>query len=149
MENRYQVRSSTKLIEVNNIVGENSLISFFRSAISFKSIEEVFEKIKELRPNIIILDSAKKSAKLHHFQGKYNHVFNTLIALADIDLGQIADDVNDEIRKKEFYKSCGFDISDESTKTMQKSSCVRLREFVIPGKGKEVFEWHVKIGPKT
>lgn len=149
VENSYKVQNSSKSIEVKNIVGENSLISYFRSSITFKTIDEVFERIEELRPNIIILDSAKKSAKMHHFQGKYNYVFDTLIALEDIELGLMADGVNDEIRKIEFYKYCGFDISGESTKTMQKSSCVRLREFVIHGKGKKVFEWHAKIGTKT
>ncbi|MED4454875.1 hypothetical protein [Metabacillus fastidiosus] len=149
VESNYKVQNSSNSIEVKNIMGENSLISYFRSSISFKTIDEVFERIEELRPNIIILDSAKKSAKMHHFQGKYDAVFDTLLALEDIELGLMADGVNDEIRKVEFYKYCGFDISGESTKTMQKSSCVRLREFVIPGRGKEVFEWHAKIGVKT
>ena len=146
VDNSYLIQNSIKSIEVKNIIGESLLMDYFRSIISFKTIDEVFDRLEELRPNIIILDSAKKSAKMHHFYGKYNHVYDTLIALEDIDIHLILEGVNDEIRKKEFYIHSGYEISGESTVTMQKASCVRIREFVVPGKSKELFEWHVKIG---
>ncbi|MGE7219226.1 hypothetical protein ACQKJC_22340 [Priestia koreensis] len=145
----YKVESQSKSIEVSNIIGEKALQSFLSSSISFKTIDEVFERIEEQYSNIVILDSARKSARTHHFQGKFNHVFNTLIALEEVEMSLMADGVNDEIRKDKFYQHCGFEISGESTKTMSKPSCVRIREFVIPEKGKKKFEWHAKIGIKT
>lgn len=149
VENKYEIHSNKQSIEVKNIIGETPLLDYFRSEISFKTIDEVFGRLEELKPEIIILESAKKSAKLHNFYGNYIHVFNTLVALADIEFALLGEGVNDELRKKEFYKQSGFEISGESSKTMQKTTCVRQREYLVPEKGKKIFEWHIKIGTKT
>lgn len=149
IENKYEIQSSKHAVEVSNIIGETQLKDYFRSEIAFKTIDDVFDKLEEMRPDIIILESAKKSAKLHNFYGNYNQVYDTLVALAETELSLLGEGVNDEIRKREFYKFSGFEISGESSKTMQKTTCVRQREFNIPERGKVIFEWHVKIGTKT
>lgn len=146
---KYTVTDSTVEMNIRNFLGLEPLTGHFEENKHFSSILEVFEMIESDFPNIIILDSAKKSARKHNFQNQFQAAYESIIALDRIELSQLLDGYHSEERKQIFYQEVGYEISEESTKTMQMSSCVREREFRIPDKGAKVFEWHIKIGRFT
>ncbi|HDR7323222.1 hypothetical protein JDS97_28515 [Bacillus cereus group sp. N18] len=137
-------------LEIKNIIGEEKLIEHIRYSEPFDKIEEVFERIEEDSQRIVILDSAKKSAKRHDFQKAYIAVYRTILALEETELLSLKKkEEQEESRKDNFFKTTGYEISGESQKTMRISKFRREREFNIPSSGKQLFEWHIKIGLKT
>jgi len=58
----------------------------------------------------------------------------------------VLEGVSDEVRTKVFFEETGFEISRESDMTLKVRRYRAEREFIVPGLGKQLFEWHVKIG---
>ncbi len=146
---KYHISEDYHSHEVDNYIGKDELPAYFESIDRPNNIEDVFRKVSEKRSNIVILDKAKKSARQHNFQGRFSDVMNGLLALVDIELKLLLEDVSDEERKKIFLDETRLKISGESDETLKVRKYKTERECVIPGLGKEVFEWHVKIGNKT
>ena len=112
------------------------------------SIQDVFMKIEEERESLIILTSARKSANRHNFKGNFTVVYNLLLALQDFELNSDSHEMS-ESREDYFYRNTGFQISKESATTLDVKRFRQEREFIIPGEGKKLFEWHIKIGNDT
>ncbi|PGW26861.1 hypothetical protein [Bacillus cereus] len=149
LENKYIVNNSAREVNVQNFLGLDALGRYFEGAKQPASISEVFELIESEFPNIIILESAKKGARKHNFQNQFQAVYDSIVALDQVELPGLLDGYVSEERKQIYYETVGYEISEESTKTMQMRSCVSEREFRIPDKGTEIFEWHIKIGRFT
>lgn len=142
----YTVSENYDSIEIKNITGQLGLQYFIQSSIQFNSIEDVFDQIEF--NNIVILDNAKKSSKRHDFQGRFSDVFDGMVAL-DIELQLLKEGVPAEVRKKTYFQETGFEISEESSKTLGNEKYRKEREIVVPNMGKKLFEWHIKIGNQT
>ncbi|NQX62891.1 hypothetical protein [Paenibacillus qinlingensis] len=146
IESNYKVSTNSKSLEIINCIGIPSLESFFEKNLILKNIFDVFNEITKRISKIIILPSAIKSARQHNFHGRYSEVLYTILAL-EIDLKLLEDNVNDKERMKFYKMETGFDISGESNETLNRKRYEAQRLFVVPGLGKKLFEWHIKIGP--
>lgn len=138
---------TNKNLNIRNIIGNEEILNYYESECQFKNIDSVFTKIKEGTENIVILLEAKKSARNHDFKSRYEDVYNSIIALENVELECLLQGVNDEVRKEKFYEEVGLRISSESYRTMNRYR--DDRQITIPGKGKKIFEWHIKIGSNT
>lgn len=145
-DNQYTVSKNMDSFEIKNVTGLLGLTQYIQSKIYLISIDDVFSLIQE--KNIIILDSAKKSSNRHDFQGRYRDVYNGIIAL-NTELQLLCEGVPAEVRKTIYFTETGFEISEESSKTLENGRYRREREFNIPDIGKKLFEWHIKIGNQT
>jgi len=130
--------------EINNIRGITCLNSYIKGLVIFKVIEDVFEVIGNKLQNIVILENARKSAKKHDFQEKYDIIYKTIEMVAELELQS---HISIEKKQEEFKKKTGCEISGESQTTLSTPRYRREREFNIPDIGKKLFEWHIKIGP--
>ena len=146
INNEYEVSYKGNSSIIKNVIGGVALETELKFGQNFRDIFEVFNKIESTYSNIVILEDAKKSARNHHFQNEYESVYKCIIGLNDVDLPLILDRISGEQRKELFYQEVGYEISEESTRTMKIQMCRSEREFLIPGKGREIFEWHIKIG---
>lgn len=131
--------------DIINIIGEDELEKYFNHQLRFASIKEVFQAIESKYDNIIIFDSAVKSSKKHDFRGFYVQVYNGICSLSECELSGVLNGYNEERRKADFYTSCGLEISKESSETLNIDKYKKEREFLIPGSGRTLFEWHIKI----
>ena len=134
---------------VANLTGKRELENYLMTLVKLISIADVFLKLEKNFPNIIILGDAKKSAQKHNFYGCYNSVYETIAALESIELQALENGATTENRQETFKKITGFDISGESENTLRVPRYYREREFTIPGVGKKLFQWHIKIGQQT
>lgn len=149
VSSRYEVKGYGEAevdFEVINFMGEEGLESYVKRNMIFHSINDVFTAIEQTRKNIVILENAKKSAKKHDFRGSCREVYNAICSLEDVELPALLSGENDENRRSLYYSSCSIEISKESSETLNVERYRKEREFVIPGKGKMVFQWHIKIG---
>jgi hypothetical protein len=129
---------------VRNIRGINQLEGFISELNPISNINEVFNTLNIA--NIVILESAVKSSRKHNFEGRFQDIKNALITLSNTELPLISEGANEELRKRRFKETCGYEISKESTITVNHPRYKREREFIIPETGKVLFEWHIKIG---
>lgn len=142
---KYSVRDCRCCFRIKNIIGCNELIRCLNTEEKFRSINDVFDKIEASSKNIIILESARKSAKKHDFRDCLDDVFNGIMGLYSIELPMLRKGIQGEKRKEEFQKSCKLEISKESEETLNIERYKREREFNIPKLGKVLFDWHIKI----
>lgn len=147
--NKYTLIENFISHEVQNIFGEEGLTTYSQQTLALNNIEDVYEEISNVKGNIIILESARKSARRHDFQSRFLDVYKAIIALDEIELSLLKEATDEERRLRIFQQETGFEISRESIKTLNVQRYRTEREFNIPGHGKEVFEWHVKIGNST
>jgi len=131
--------------EVFNVIGEKGLEEFFSKSCNFNTVQEVFDNLQKKYDGLIILDSAKKSAKKHDFRGCYLEVYQAICNLVDIELPMLLVGENDEIRKSKFRIASGMEISKETSETLAINRYRKEREFVIPKLGKVLCQWHVKV----
>lgn len=141
----YSVRDYRSCFCIQNIIGCDELISRMNTAEKFKNINDVFDKIEAASKNIVILESARKSAKKHDFRDCLDDVFNGIMGLYNIELPMLRRGIQGEKRMEEFQKGCRLEISKESEETLNIERYKREREFNIPRKGKVLFDWHIKI----
>lgn len=141
---RYKLKSSALELDVENIIGLQNLDRYFDRNQSFNNIFDVLHSFEN--SNLVILESARKSARSHNFIGRYSDVFLALKTLETVELPLLLESTNEERRKQIFFEECGFEISKESTTTMKHPRYLRERMFVVPQIGKVPFEWHIKIG---
>lgn len=134
--------------EVLNSIGLQGVSRTFLQMLSFQSIEEVFNRVEEDNANIIILPDARKSARRHAFKGKYLKVYKLICALYEIELSGDYKRVSEK-KEIDFYKVTSCEMSPESPETLKVRRYRQEREFVVPNRGKELFEWHIKIGHDT
>ena len=131
--------------EVLNYIGEIGLEQFFLERCSFKSVQEVFENLEKRYQCLVILDSAKKSAKKHDFRGDYQEVYEAISNLVEVELPMLMEGENDELRKSKFRMSCGMEISKETSETLAVDRYRKEREFNLPQLGKVLCQWHIKL----
>lgn len=141
----YSVRDYMYCFRIKNIIGCDELTRCLNTEEKFRSINDVFDKIEASSKNIIILESARKSAKKHDFRDCLEDVFNGVMGLYSIELPMLRKGIQGEKRKEEFLKSCKLEISKESEETLNIERYKREREFNIPKLGKVLFDWHIKI----
>jgi hypothetical protein len=141
----YSVRDCRCCFRIKNIIGCDELTRCLKAEERFRSINDVFHKIEASSKNIIILESARKSAKKHDFRDCLDDVFNGIMGLYSIELPMLRKGIQGEKRKEEFQKSCKLEISKESEETLNIERYKREREFNIPKLGKVLFDWHIKI----
>lgn len=146
-QKQFAISLSDEELEVSNSIGLHGLEHTLLKLLSFQTITDVFEKIEE-NTSIIILGEARDSAKRHNFKGNYRGVYRLITLLYEMEFTKVSEEIS-ESKEDVFYKMTGFKISPESSATMSHRRYRSEREFVIPGKGKEVFEWHIKIGHDT
>ncbi|MBG9611823.1 hypothetical protein ABE15_00925 [Bacillus cereus] len=142
----YTVTHNSNSLDVKNHIGLSSLTNFFESQLTLRSINDVFKEIDKRTNKIKLLSEAIKSARLHNFHRKFSDVLSTILALETVDLALLKEGTNDIARMKAYQSSTGFKISGESEETLNKDRYEAQRTFVIPGMGKRLFEWHIKIG---
>lgn len=136
--------------EVFNYIGENGLEELFLRRCNFKTVNEVFDDLQKKYDCLIILDSAKKSAKKHDFRGCYSDIHEAIGKLIEIELPMLLVGENDEVRKRKFHSGCGMEISKETSETLAVDRYRKEREFIIPEVGKVLCQWHIKLhGNKT
>ena len=145
-ERKYYISENFTFHEVDNYISWDGLPQYFEGIDNPADINNVFEILETKRSNIKILEKAKKSAKQHNFQGRFLDVLRVIYALEDIELKSVLEGVPDEVRTKVFFEETGFEISRESDMTLKVRRYRAEREFIVPGLGKQLFEWHVKIG---
>ena len=145
----YTLTGSAGILKVKNLTSEPGLLNFFKSDVVFNCIDDVFTMLNPQNNCIHILDSARKSAAKHNFFGCYQEVFTTIMALEKIELNLLLNNENTEKRKSAFMQATGFEISEESSATLNIARYRKQREFVIPSQGNKLFEWHIKIGNHT
>ncbi|WP_146189985.1 hypothetical protein [Paenibacillus elgii] len=145
----YTVFGATHSLEIQNCIGLARVEHFFENNLILKCIEDVYDQINIRSKKVKVLPSAWKSAKLHNFYGRYPEVLYTILALETIDLTLLKGNINDKERVKEYKAETGFEISRESNGTLNRKRYEAQRLFVIPGLGRKLFEWHIKIGPYT
>jgi len=141
--NRY-IDSEVKF-EIFNYLGETGLEQFFSESCSFKTVQEVFDNLEKRYECLVILDSAKKSAKKHDFRGAYLEVYEAISKLIDIELPMLITGENDEVRKNKFHLACGMEISKETSETLAVDRYRKEREFNLPQLGKVLCQWHIKV----
>ena len=131
--------------EVINILGERGLEEFFSRQCSFKTIQEVFDNLEKKYDSLIVMDSAKKSAKKHDFRGGLLDIYQAVSKLVEIELPGLLAGENDEIRKSRFRADSGMEISKETLETLAVDRYRKEREFNIPELGKVLCQWHIKV----
>lgn len=144
----FTLKIEETVLAINNVCGLINFERFLHELNPLMSIQDVFKKIEEEKESLIILPSAKKSANRHNFKGNFTVVYKLLLALHDFELNSNSNEMR-ESREDYFYRKTGFQISKESTATLDVKRFRQEREFIIPGDGKKIFEWHVKIGNDT
>lgn len=144
-ESEYLLNGQAGEYKIQNRKGEDEMISLINERLSFNCIDEVFSELSSRNENIVILRSAIKSAKKHDFRGSYGIVFMGIEALYNIELNNIIEGMNDERRKIDFYSKTIIEISGETDDTLGIERYKKEREFTVPGIGKKLFEWHLKI----
>jgi len=144
-ERTYQVRNIDNFVDILNFKGKNELLSYLNSLLKFRNIEEVFELIERETENIIILYSARRSARKHDFRSFCSVVYFAIMGLEDTELDMILQDKNEIDRKKVFLEKYHLEISRETSTTLKSRSCLKIRSFDVPGQGNQLFEWHIKI----
>jgi hypothetical protein len=144
-QKQYTTFNGERRQSVHNIIGCETLQEYFKSQYTFKCINDVFEKIEEEFKNIVILDNAKKSARKHDFRSCFDNIYNGILGLYKIELPLLVKGVNDEKRKEVYFERLKMEISKESEETLNIERYRREREFVIPRRGKVLFEWHIKF----
>lgn len=147
-EEKYEVKKYVdKNVSFNilNIKGEQSLNFYFTNKDVYKNISQVFESIEKKNPEVILLVSARKSAKKHDFRECFDEIYKAIEVLAKAELPLLLMGENDELRKKVLHLQYGIEISKESAETLSIERYKKEREFIIPGRGTELFQWHVKI----
>lgn len=131
--------------EVWNIKGVEQLEKYLKDKCKFSSIEEAFDVLEEELPGVVILNSARKSAKKHDFRGGFKQIYETIKVLWQEELGMLLKGVSDEERKRILLENYGVDISRESIETLNIERYKREREFMLPSGRKKLFEWHAKL----
>lgn len=145
---KYLIRDESEEHEVNNLIGLDGINTFFKDKFVPNKIEDVITQINKEQQNIVFLDSARKSAEMHDFMGRFIDVYKAINALNG-ELELIKKGINTFERQQSFTQITGFEISAESDRTMRNRKYKREREFLIQNRGVEIFEWHIKIGNKT
>lgn len=144
----YTVANPSFSLDIKNFIGLPSLEQFFKNHLVLSNISDVFTEINKRTDRIKILPSAVKSSKQHNFHGRFSDVLDTLLALETIDLALLKEGVNDKKRMELFHSETSFKISGESEETLSRGRYEAQRTFFIQSLGrKELFEWHIKIGP--
>lgn len=128
-----------------NIKGEQGLDFYANNNYIYKNIFEVFKNIEKNNHEVVLLPSAKKSAKKHDFRDSLEEIYKAIEILSKAELPLLLMGENDELRKKILHLKYGIDISKESVETLSIERYKKEREFIIPGRGTELFQWHVKI----
>ena len=147
-EEKYEVKKYVDRnvnFNITNIKGEEGLNFYFSSKEVYKNIHQVFESIENNHQEVVLLPAAKKSAKKHDFKDCFEEIYRAIEILAKVELPLLLKGENDEIRKKTLRLQFGIEISKESAETLGIERYRREREFIIPGRGTELFQWHVKI----
>ncbi|MCX6583421.1 MAG: hypothetical protein NT166_24865 [Candidatus Aminicenantes bacterium] len=144
----YKLSSENRSQDILNLVGKEKLLRHLENCLSFNSIDEVFQEIIKTVPAIEILDSARKSAKKHHFKGAFVDVYKTVCNLKS-EMSLLIAGIPDRKRIEAFFHQTGFEISGESDSTLGNPKYRRHREFTIESKGKVLCDWHIKIGNET
>lgn len=145
----YEVSTGTFTHKIENHIGMEGISTYFENNFVPVNSKDIFRKVEEQYNDIVILDSAKKSAEQHNFMGRFNEIYKAIIALKDVELSLLSEGASIADRKKLFYENTGFEISPETDKTLKTPKYRREREFIIPEAGKVLFEWHIKIGNST
>jgi hypothetical protein len=145
---KYTLSSESRSLDIFNLVGREKLLHYLENRLSFNSIDEAFQEIIKTVPAIVILDSAKKSAKKHHFKGAFVDVYKTVCALKS-EMSLLIEGIPDRKRIETFFHQTGFEISGESDSTLGNPKYRKHREFTIESKGKVLCDWHIKIGNET
>jgi hypothetical protein len=143
-EEKYILTSSISSTEISNFKG---IINLEKLLIKFKDVQVLFDYIQKQRENIIILDSAGKSAKKHDFRSFLPDVYYGITGLEETELPLVLNNENESKRIELFYEKYRLEISKETSVTL--SIYAEDRTFEIPGRGEEIFEWHIKIGRHT
>lgn len=138
---QYDVFVDGQSFSVQNLLGVEGVLQYYDECSPLMSIADVFEKVENEFLDIVILPSAKKSAARHHFKSQFAEVYSVLMNLHHLVL-----DDKQAMTEQNFYERTGFKISDESDATLQVRRLRQEGEFVIPGLGKKLFSWHIKIG---
>jgi len=144
----YKLSSENRSQDILNLVGKEKLLRHLETCLSFNSIDAVFQEIIKTVPAIDILDSARKSAKKHHFKGAFVDVYKTVCALKS-EMSRLISGIPDRKRIEAFLQQTGFEISGESDSTLGNPKYRKYREFTIESKGKVLCDWHIKIGNET
>jgi hypothetical protein len=147
-EEKYEVKEYVDRnvnFNILNIKGEQRLNFYFNNKEIYKNIYQVFENIEKNNHEVVLLSSAKKSAKKHDFRDCFEEIYRAIEILAKAELPLLLKGENDELRKNTLHLQYGIEISKESAETLSIERYRKEREFIIPQRGTELFQWHVKI----
>ena len=143
-EEKYILTDSISSTEISNFKG---IINLEKLLIKFKDIQVLFDYIQNQSDKIVILNSARKSAKKHDFRSFLSYVYRGITGLEETELSLVLNNENESKRIELFYEKYRLEISKETSVTL--SSYAEDRTFEVPGRGEKVFEWHIKIGHHT
>ncbi len=103
----------------------------------------MFTRIGEESQKIVILESARKSARKHDFRNFFTILYDAIMGLEKTELPLILQDKSETERQLDFYSNYHCEISRESAATLK--SYHNERTFMVPAHGAQLFEWHIKI----
>ena len=141
----YNLVHEDESYDLINIIGEDKLTEFIFSQNIPKSIDEVFERISRF-DHVVILDSAKKSARKYDFSSTLLSVEKVLECLSSIEFMDVNNNLTNENRKMHFKNKTGFEFSEESIETIRHPRFRAQRLFQISPGNKQCFTLHAKIG---
>lgn len=145
IHDNYNLVHENQRHDLINIIGEDKLTEFIDNQNIPKTIDEVFERISRIE-HVVILDSAKKSARRYDFSSTLLSVEKVLKCLSSIEFMDANNNLTNEDKKLYFKSKTGFEFSEESIETIRHPRYKAQRVFQISPGNKKCFTLHAKIG---